>query len=79
MWAVTCLEIIETTFTNNTAVLLISCQVVKAVYLIMNPHRPLVCCFSFLYRCYSYTACCEFLRRNNLLSIIRAHEAQDAG
>lgn len=28
---------------------------------------------------YSYTACCEFLRRNNLLSIIRAHEAQDAG
>jgi serine/threonine-protein phosphatase 2B catalytic subunit len=28
---------------------------------------------------YSYNACCEFLQRNNLLSIIRAHEAQDAG
>ncbi|XP_051166777.1 protein phosphatase 3 catalytic subunit alpha-like isoform X3 [Leptopilina boulardi] len=28
---------------------------------------------------YSYTACCDFLQSNNLLSIIRAHEAQDAG
>lgn len=28
---------------------------------------------------YSYAACCEFLQQNNLLSIIRAHEAQDAG
>ncbi|XP_033120109.1 serine/threonine-protein phosphatase 2B catalytic subunit alpha isoform-like isoform X2 [Anneissia japonica] len=28
---------------------------------------------------YSYAACCEFLSQNNLLSIIRAHEAQDAG
>lgn len=28
---------------------------------------------------FSYQACCEFLQRNNLLSIIRAHEAQDAG
>ncbi|XP_066603624.1 serine/threonine-protein phosphatase 2B catalytic subunit 2-like isoform X3 [Prorops nasuta] len=28
---------------------------------------------------YSYTACCDFLKNNNLLSIIRAHEAQDAG
>lgn len=28
---------------------------------------------------YSYAACCEFLQNNNLLSIIRAHEAQDAG
>ena len=27
----------------------------------------------------SYAACCEFLQQNNLLSIIRAHEAQDAG
>ena len=27
----------------------------------------------------SYAACCEFLQHNNLLSIIRAHEAQDAG
>jgi len=28
---------------------------------------------------YSYAACCKFLQQNNLLSIIRAHEAQDAG
>lgn len=28
---------------------------------------------------YSYNAACSFLERNNLLSIIRAHEAQDAG
>ncbi|XP_071485206.1 protein phosphatase 3 catalytic subunit alpha-like [Diadema antillarum] len=28
---------------------------------------------------YSYSACCEFLQQNNLLSIIRAHEAQDTG
>ncbi|KAI6222492.1 Serine/threonine-protein phosphatase [Aphelenchoides fujianensis] len=28
---------------------------------------------------YSYGACCDFLQHNNLLSIIRAHEAQDAG
>ncbi|XP_036306513.1 serine/threonine-protein phosphatase 2B catalytic subunit gamma isoform isoform X3 [Pipistrellus kuhlii] len=28
---------------------------------------------------YSYPAVCDFLRNNNLLSIIRAHEAQDAG
>ena len=27
----------------------------------------------------SYLAACQFLERNNLLSIIRAHEAQDAG
>lgn len=27
----------------------------------------------------SYAACCDFLQSNNLLSIIRAHEAQDAG
>lgn len=27
----------------------------------------------------SYNAACQFLERNNLLSIIRAHEAQDAG
>ncbi|MPC30423.1 Serine/threonine-protein phosphatase 2B catalytic subunit 3 [Portunus trituberculatus] len=26
-----------------------------------------------------YAACCDFLQTNNLLSIIRAHEAQDAG
>lgn len=29
--------------------------------------------------CFSYAACCDFLQNNNLLSIIRAHEAQDAG
>jgi serine/threonine-protein phosphatase 2B catalytic subunit len=28
---------------------------------------------------FSYTAACNFLERNGLLSIIRAHEAQDAG
>lgn len=28
---------------------------------------------------FTYTAACNFLERNNLLSIIRAHEAQDAG
>eukprot|EP00092_Neocalanus_flemingeri_P016866 GFUD01018244.1.p1 GENE.GFUD01018244.1~~GFUD01018244.1.p1 ORF type:complete len:502 (-),score=123.37 GFUD01018244.1:241-1746(-) len=28
---------------------------------------------------YSYAASCDFLQKNNLLSIIRAHEAQDAG
>lgn len=27
----------------------------------------------------SYHAACAFLEKNNLLSIIRAHEAQDAG
>ena len=28
---------------------------------------------------FSYAAACNFLEKNNLLSIIRAHEAQDAG
>jgi serine/threonine-protein phosphatase 2B catalytic subunit len=28
---------------------------------------------------YTYKAVCEFLERNRLLSIIRAHEAQDSG
>ncbi|TMW47262.1 hypothetical protein DOY81_007661 [Sarcophaga bullata] len=28
---------------------------------------------------FSYSACCEFLQKNNLLSVVRAHEAQDAG
>ncbi|XP_058979712.1 serine/threonine-protein phosphatase 2B catalytic subunit 1 isoform X2 [Musca domestica] len=28
---------------------------------------------------FSYMACCEFLQKNNLLSVVRAHEAQDAG
>lgn len=29
--------------------------------------------------CCSYPAVCDFLQNNNLLSVIRAHEAQDAG
>ena len=28
---------------------------------------------------YTYAACCDFLKSNNLLSIIRGHEAQDSG
>ncbi|KAI0980723.1 hypothetical protein GJ496_006161, partial [Pomphorhynchus laevis] len=28
---------------------------------------------------YSYSACCQFLHNNHLLSLIRAHEAQDSG
>ena len=32
------------------------------------------CSFSF-----TYSACCNFLKENGLLSIIRAHEAQDEG
>lgn len=28
---------------------------------------------------FSYAACCDFLQKNNLLSVVRAHEAQDAG
>jgi serine/threonine-protein phosphatase 2B catalytic subunit len=28
---------------------------------------------------YTYNAVCQFLERNNLLSLVRAHEAQDAG
>lgn len=34
---------------------------------------------NLLFSPYSYPAVCEFLQNNNLLSIIRAHEAQDAG
>lgn len=34
--------------------------------------------FLFPHSC-SYPAVCDFLQHNNLLSIIRAHEAQDAG
>lgn len=34
---------------------------------------------SFLFVFGSYPAVCEFLQHNNLLSILRAHEAQDAG
>jgi len=42
-----------------------------------------LCCilhliFLFPHSC-SYPAVCDFLQHNNLLSIIRAHEAQDAG
>lgn len=35
--------------------------------------------FIIFFLLFSYTACCDFLQHNNLLSIIRAHEAQDAG
>lgn len=34
---------------------------------------------SLLFVSGSYPAVCEFLQHNNLLSILRAHEAQDAG
>lgn len=45
------------------------------------------CSYFFRYRLpsecdlihHSYNAACQFLERNNLLSVIRAHEAQDAG
>ncbi|XP_042338788.1 serine/threonine-protein phosphatase 2B catalytic subunit alpha isoform-like, partial [Plectropomus leopardus] len=33
----------------------------------------------FFFCCCSYPAVCDFLMNNNLLSVIRAHEAQDAG
>lgn len=36
-------------------------------------------CFSFPSVSGSYPAVCDFLQHNNLLSILRAHEAQDAG
>ena len=39
--------------------------------------RCLNICFIYLF--YSYNAVCEFLQNNSLLSLIRAHEAQDAG
>ena len=32
--------------------------------------------FNFIF---SFNAVCDFLQDNNLLSVIRAHEAQDAG
>jgi len=38
---------------------------------IVPPHPVINSC--------SYNAACQFLERNNLLSVIRAHEAQDAG
>ncbi|NXS74768.1 PP2BC phosphatase, partial [Pandion haliaetus] len=34
---------------------------------------------SYFYRQVGYPAVCEFLQNNSLLSVIRAHEAQDAG
>jgi serine/threonine-protein phosphatase 2B catalytic subunit len=39
-----------------------------------TPNTVRGCSFSF-----SYSAVCDFLERNKLLSVIRAHEAQDAG
>ena len=41
-----------------------------------TPFFPLL---SITHSCFSYQAACQFLERNKLLSIIRAHEAQDAG
>lgn len=43
-----------------------------------------VCVFVFVFlslffSLFSYPAVCDFLMNNNLLSVIRAHEAQDAG
>ena len=40
--------------------------------LLHKVNRPLTLVFS-------YAAVCEFLQNNNLLSMIRAHEAQDQG
>lgn len=42
-----------------------------------NPHFVRIILISFYF--FSYAASCDFLQQNNLLSIIRAHEAQDAG
>jgi len=39
-------------------------------------------CYTLMGPCFffsSYPAVCEFLQNNSLLSVIRAHEAQDAG
>ena len=42
--------------------------------------RRVTCDVDFLSYCLiRYQAACQFLERNKLLSIIRAHEAQDAG
>ncbi len=53
--------------------------------LMRHVHRLLALIFSLIllsfsqYLCCSYPAVCDFLQNNNLLSVIRAHEAQDAG
>lgn len=44
-----------------------------------NAWRPPNHRFTFLSVPGSYPAVCDFLQHNNLLSILRAHEAQDAG
>ena len=41
--------------------------------------RKILSRFSLSLSLFSYAACCDFLQNNQLLSIIRAHEAQDAG
>lgn len=43
----------------------------------ISMNYTLIACVYVAY--FSYAACCEFLQNNQLLSIIRAHEAQDAG
>ncbi len=53
--------------------------------LMRHVHRLLALIFSLILLsfsqclCCSYPAVCDFLQNNNLLSVIRAHEAQDAG
>ena len=46
---------------------------------LLPPSLSLILSPSFSLPTTSYNACCEFLQRNSMLSIIRAHEAQDAG
>lgn len=51
----------------------------------LKPRRwvlSLLLCYMLMFTCFlssSYPAVCEFLQNNSLLSVIRAHEAQDAG
>lgn len=48
-------------------------SLMKKKWILFSVHRnPFLSSFS-------YSACCDFLQNNQLLSIIRAHEAQDAG
>lgn len=46
---------------------------------VVYEHCTCVLMLLFFLPYHSYAACCDFLQHNNLLSIIRAHEAQDAG
>lgn len=56
------------------------CVFIVTLCLFSKLHRCKGCCKNTIfYFVFSYPAVCEFLQSNNLLSIIRAHEAQDAG